>query len=99
MREILLTGEEPNKGPPSPGRRVANRPAQHRIRGFQCIQQTLLGGRSVYVQLDLPPGSRERREMLRQDDTDHGNACTSTDRTLGRSRTIGFHVSPASGEA
>jgi hypothetical protein len=29
----------------------------------------------------------------------HGSVCASTDRTAGRSRTIGFHVSPESADA
>ena len=41
---------------------------------------------------------RERAEMLRQYDANHASVCTSTESTAGRSRTIGFQLSPASAE-
>ena len=42
---------------------------------------------------------RERAQVGRKHDPDHGKVCTSTDSTAGRSRTIGFQLSPASGDA
>ena len=43
--------------------------------------------------------ARELAEVRRQDDADHRKVCTWTDSTAGRSRTIGCHRSPASGDA
>jgi hypothetical protein len=37
--------------------------------------------------------------MCRKHHPDHQSVCTSTESTAGRSRTIGAHVSPPSGEA
>src|SRR6202008_2962543 len=41
---------------------------------------------------------RERPEVGRQDHPDHVSDWTSTDRTAGRSRTIGIQLSPPSAE-
>ena len=40
---------------------------------------------------------REVAQMIREDHPNH-SVCTSTDSTAGRSRTIGFQLSPASAE-
>jgi hypothetical protein len=48
-----------------------------------------------YVAID----ARQRAQMRRQNDTNHGSVCTSTESTAGRSRTIGFQLSPASADA
>ena len=56
-------------------------------------------GQSVDVELQLAVHPGQRPQMRRQRHTDdHGNVCTSTDTTDGRSRTIADQVSPPSGE-
>ena len=40
------------------------------------------------------PTRGKRAQMRREYDTDHGSVCTSTDRTGGRSRTIGVQLNP-----
>jgi hypothetical protein len=41
----------------------------------------------------------EGTQMRRKNNAHHGNVWASTESTAGRSRTIGFHLSPASAEA
>ena len=47
---------------------------------------------------NLAVDARQRLQVLRQEHADHASACTSTDSTLGRSRTIGVQESPPSAE-
>ena len=42
---------------------------------------------------------RQRTQVRRKHDADHGSVCTSTDSTAGRSRTMGAQVLPASADA
>ncbi len=43
--------------------------------------------------------ARQRAQVRRQLDSNHGSVSTSTENTAGRSRTIGAQVSPPSREA
>ena len=58
-----------------------------------------LGDRALDVELDLAVDPRQRPQVGRQHDPDHGSVCTSTDTTAGRCCTMGAQRSPASAEA
>ena len=81
---------------PAPSRPpIADRAGQHREPGLQPVQDR----RDRRPRdLHLPVHAGERPQMRGQHHADHGSACTSTESTAGRSRTIGVQVSPESGE-
>src|SRR5438552_2643735 len=68
---------------------------QHWILGFDCVENGFLRNRSFEVELHFVADARQRSQVMRQYDPDHGSVCASTDKTAGRSRTVAFHVSPA----
>ncbi len=98
VRQIALACEEADQRPPAHRRRIANRPAQHWIARLQPVQHA--GDRRLCecVELNFALHSRQRAQMRRQQHADHGKACTSTDSTGGRSRTIAVQRSPASAD-
>src|SRR5690606_33826844 len=98
VREILLTGVEAHERPAPAGDVIADRAPQHRIPALERVEHAAEGRRPVELDGDLGPDARERPQVLRQHDPDHGSACTSTDTTGGRSRTIGVQLSPASAD-
>ena len=63
-----------------------------KVDGEQHLTVDPAQGAQVGGQHD-PDGVRVQSGVL-----GHGSVCTSTDSTAGRSRTIGDHVSPPSGE-
>ncbi len=65
---------------------------------FERIEHRALRHRAGYLELDLRADTRERLQVLRQGDANHGIVCTSTDNTGGRSRTIALQLSPASAD-
>ena len=97
--QILLAGEEPHERPALLRDVVADRPAQHRIAGLERVEDRALRGRTLDVELHLAVDARQRPQMRREHDSDHGSVWTSTDSTAGRSRTMGAQLSPASAEA
>ncbi len=99
MRYILLAGEEPNERSALLRDVVADRPAQHRIAGLQCVEDRALRGLTLDVELHLAVDLRQRSQMYREYDSDHGSGWTSPDATAGRSRTMGAQLSPASADA
>ncbi len=78
---------------------VADRPPQHRIPGFQGVEDGALRGRTFDRQLHLLADARQDPQMGRERDADHGSVWTSTESTAGRSRTMGAQVSPLSADA
>ena len=78
---------------------VADRPAQHRIAGLERVEDRALRDRTLDVELHLAVDARQRPQMRRKHDSDHGSVWTSTESTAGRSRTMGAQVSPASADA
>src|SRR5439155_15774865 len=96
--QILLAGEEPHERPALLCDLVADRPAQHGIAGLEGVEERALRGRTLDVELHLAVDARERPQMCRQHDPDHGSVWTSTDTTDGRSRTMAFQLSPASAD-
>src|SRR5574341_931276 len=99
MRQVLPTGEEPDERPALLRHMVANRPAQHRIPGLQRVQDRAQRRRTLNLELNLSADARQRPQMMREHDSDHGSVWTSTDSTAGRSRTMGDQLSPESAEA
>src|SRR5438132_13272153 len=53
---------------------------------------------SLHDALPISFDLRQRPEVRREHHADHRSVCTSTDRTAGRSRTMGVQLSPASGD-
>src|SRR5689334_14478431 len=99
MGQILLTGEKPDVCPPLMSCVVADSTAQHRIARLQRVEHRADGDLALDFELHLTRDARQSPEMCRKYDSDHGRVWTSTESTAGRSRTMGFHVSPASGDA
>jgi len=50
---------------------VANCPAQHRVPGFEGVEDGTLRDRTLNVELDLGTHMRQRSQMLRKYDADH----------------------------
>ena len=78
---------------------VADGPAQHGIAGFEGVENRSLSDRGLDLDLHLAADMGQSSQMLREYDSDHGSVCTSTLSTPGKSRTIGFQLSPASADA
>src|SRR6516165_2696142 len=96
--EIFGTGEEPQERAAFLSDVVADRSAEHRITGLQCVEDRALRRRAGNLELHLAADFREPLQMKRKDDADHRRVCTSTDSTAGRSRTMGAQWSPESAE-
>lgn len=104
VREVLLAGEVADEGAAVVGAVVADGSAQGGVGGFERVED----GGDRHGRGDLEPDlvlhPRERAQVRREDDADGDSGvgihrvCTSTERTAGRSRTIGVHESPPSGE-
>ena len=81
---------------------LADRAAQHRVAQLQRVEHRALRDRAVDGEHHLPVHTTEDTQVGGQHDPygmcGHGSVCTSTDSTAGRSRTIGAHVSPPSGD-
>src|SRR5256885_3469702 len=101
VRQILRAGEESQERPALRGDVVADRPAQHRITGLERVEhrRPREGPPPRDLQRDLVVDPRQRPQVRRQHHADHGSACTSTDSTAGRSRTMGDQLSPPSADA
>src|SRR5438309_10948420 len=99
MGEVLLASEKADERAPLMRDVIADCAAQYRILSLKSIQDCALCDRPVNVEQDLSVHLRERAQVRRDDDADHASVCTSTESTGGKSRTIGFHESPASVDA
>src|SRR5438876_11574915 len=99
MRQVLATGKKAHHRPSKMCHVIAHRTSQHRISLFKCVEHRTLTHESLDFEFHFAINTRERAQIRWKDDTNHGNACTSTDKTAGRSRTIGFQLSPASADA
>jgi hypothetical protein len=89
MGQILLAGKEPHKRPALLGDVVANRAAEHRIADFERIEDGALRDWIFNLELHLTVDLRQRSQMKGEEDSNHGNVCTSTETTAGKSRTMG----------
>ena len=99
MRQIFRAGEEAHERPALLGDVVADRPLQHRIGILKRVEDRALRDRTFDVEFHLAPNVRQRAQMCRKPDPDHGSVWTSTESTAGRSRTMGAQLSPASADA
>src|SRR3954465_1142845 len=99
MRQVLLTGKETQERASLFRRVVADSAAQHGVARLERIEDGPLRDRALDFELHFRAGLGQRAQMRRKHDANHGSVCTSTERTGGRSRTIGAQLSPASAEA
>ncbi len=99
MGKIFLAGKESQEGPALLCVVIANSAAQHGIARLERLEHRALRDHTLDLKLHFAPYVRQRPKVLRKFDSNHGSVCTSTDSTAGRSRTIGFQLSPASAEA
>src|SRR5258705_2472567 len=97
--QVLLAGEEAEERPALLREVVADRPAQHRIGGLERVEHRALRDRPRDLELHLAVHARERPEMGRQHDPDHGSVWTSTHTTALRSPPMCVQLSPALAEA
>src|SRR6267142_212820 len=95
VREIFLAREEAQERAPLPRSVVADGAAQHGMTRLERIQDRVDGDGSLDLERHLAVDVRELAQMSRQRNADHGSVWTSTESTAGRSRTMGFQLSPA----
>ena len=99
MGEIFLAGKEAQEGTAVLGIVVADGSAEHGVAGFEGVEDRAQCRLALDFELHLAVDLGEGAEMLREKDSDHDNVWTSTERTGGRSRTMGAQVSPELEEA
>src|SRR5271156_3152968 len=99
MRKVFPAGEESQEGPAFLRDVIAYRSAQHRVAAFERVEYRALRNLTFDIETYLPADVREPAKVRRKLDSYHGSVCTSTESTLGKSRTMGAHVSPASADA
>jgi len=98
MRQIFSTSKKPHERTAQLSDVIAHCPAQHGISSFELVEYGPLGRGGINVEFYVAIDARQRAQMRRQNDANHGSVCTSTESTAGRSRTIGFQLSPASAD-
>src|SRR6185369_1675466 len=98
MRYILTAGKKSQQRPALSSDVIANGPTQHWITSLECIEDRTSRHVAFNLELHISANARERSQLCRQYHEDHVSVWTSTESTGGRSRTIGVHVSPPSGE-
>jgi hypothetical protein len=99
MGEILLASEEAQEWPALLRNMVPDGASEHGIASFERVKNRTLRNLTLDFELHLAVNARQRPQMCRQLDADHGNVWTSTETTAGRSRTMGAQLSPASADA
>jgi hypothetical protein len=99
MRQIFSTDKKPYERSTQLSDVVAHRTAKHGISSFELVEYGPLSHCGVNVEFYVAIDARQRAQMRRQNNANHGSVCTSTESTAGRSRTIGFQLSPPSGDA
>ena len=98
MRQILFAGKKAQKWPALERDMIADSAPQHGVARLERIEYRTLRHRSGDFEDHLVADVRQVAEMVRKSDADHVIVCTSTESTAGKSRTIGFQLSPASAE-
>ena len=96
---ILFTNEKPDKWAALERDMVANRSAQNRMAFLECIKDGAQRDRFRDLELHFAGNAREIAQMEWKLDPNHAIVCTSTDKTAGRSRTMGLQLLPALAEA
>src|ERR1700676_694126 len=99
MRPIFTAGKKAQERPALLRIVIANGAAQHGIRSLERVQHRALRDQALHVDAHFHADVRQRPQMRRQYNTNHGSVCTSTENTAGRFRTMGAQLSPASFEA
>src|SRR6202023_2593610 len=99
VRQIFTTRKKSQKWSSLLRNMFANRPAQHRESRPQCVQHRTPRHGTLHFKLHFAVKRRECPQMRGHHHSNHANVCTSTESTAGRSRTIGFQLSPASADA
>lgn len=97
-REVLFAGEEAEEGTALEGAVVADGSAKHGVTGFNGIEDGAKGDGRWNVENDLGVDVSEVAQVVGELDADHASVWTSTERTAGRSWTMGCQVSPPLGE-
>src|SRR5437899_4322220 len=99
MGEVLLAGEEPQERSALLRDLIADRAAQHRVAGLECVEDRALRGLTLDVELHLAADARQRPQMCREYDSDHGSVLTSRVSRAVRSRTLVRQLCPATLDA
>ncbi len=99
VRKIFRAGEEAEERAPLQRVVISDCAAQHGIARFEFIEHRAQRWWNGEFESDLAVHMSQRAEMRGEYDTNHGSVCTSTDKTAGKSRTIGAQESPALEEA
>jgi len=66
MGQILLAGKEPQERSALLRDVLADRPAQHRIAGLECVENRALRGRTLDLDLHFAANARKRSQMRRE---------------------------------
>jgi len=82
----------------SAGAPVADGATEDGVAGLEGVEHGGGRDRVGHVEVHLAGHGGQGLEVGREHDPDHDSVCTSTDRTAGRSVTIGRQRSPASGD-
>jgi hypothetical protein len=69
--QILATSEKPHERPALPGETIANGPAQHRIAGFERVEDRALGCLAIDFDFHFTANARQSPQMCREYDPDH----------------------------
>jgi len=99
MGQVVLASEEPQERSALSCDVITDCAAQHGIAGLERVEDRALCDPALDFELHLATDVRQRPQVWREYDTDHGSVCTSTESTAGRSRTMGAQLSPASADA
>lgn len=96
--QILAAREEPHERAALEGDVAADGAAERGIPLLEGVEDGAERDRPLDLHAHLRLRAAQRAQGRGNLDADHGSVWTSTDSTAGRSRTIGFHVSPPSDE-
>src|ERR1700728_4148871 len=99
MRDVFLAGEEAQEGAALQGEVIADRAPQHGVAGFEGVEDRLQRDGAIDFERYFLVDMRQGAQMRREHDLDHGNVCTSTEKTAGRLLAMGAQLSPESFEA
>ena len=98
MRDIFRAGEKPQKGAAALRVMLADCSPEHWIAQFERIEQPPGRHEARDLNLHFRRNLRQRLQVLRQHNSNHGRVCTSTDSTGGKFSTIAPQLSPPFGE-
>src|SRR5437870_11658000 len=99
VRNVFAASEEADERATLERVVLANRAAPHRVFVFERAAHIFHRRRAIKSDMHFVADFGESPEVMRKNNSNHLSVCTSTDRTAGRSRTIGFHESPLSADA